>query len=124
MVEYPGGAGQGAAARLQPPPRRVTRVNAGYRGRALQRRQCRNVLPDPAPDPDCEESPFFRYLTATTGDPRVGGAAGERPRVLYLPGEHCAHPAGALVAAGTRQPRIDAALQVMREAIRYAAADR
>ena len=108
----------------------MTRVNAGYR----ERGQCRNVLPDPAPDLDLRGITLFRYLTATTGDPRVGGAAGERPRVLYLSGEHCAHSAGALVAAGTRQlrisygfkeqPRIDAALQVMREAIRYAAADR
>ncbi len=107
----------------------MTRVNAGYREQAragMYYLTLRRTL-------TCEESPFFRYLTATTGDPRVGGAAGERPRVRYLPGEHCAHPAGALVAADTRQlrisygfkeqPRIDAALQVMREAIRYAAAD-
>jgi DNA-binding transcriptional MocR family regulator len=63
-------------------------------------------------------SQFFRALTE---------APGERPRIIYIPGEYCVHPRGDLAAIGRRQLRLsygfesaDAilrALALMREAI-------
>lgn len=65
-------------------------------------------------------SPFFEYLTRTTGDPRV----------IYIPGEYCVHPRGDLAARGQRQlrlsygfedvPAILRALDLMREAAIFA----
>ena len=78
-----------------------------------------------------EESAFFKFLSRTTGRDDVDGPAGAKyPRVAYIPGQFCVHPHGELVEVGRRQlrlsygfeelPRIEAAVELMRQAAEYA----
>jgi DNA-binding transcriptional MocR family regulator len=77
------------------------------------------------------DSPFFRFLTRTTGNPVIDGDSNNlNRRVIYIPGDYCVHPGGDIAARGKRQLRLSygfedvssilAALEVMREAADFA----
>jgi DNA-binding transcriptional MocR family regulator len=54
-----------------------------------------------------EESPFFRYLSRTTGRHGIDGPAHRPlPKVIYLPGIYCVHAGGRSAADAKRQLRI------------------
>jgi len=78
-----------------------------------------------------ERSEFFKFLSRTTGRGDVDGPPGAKhPRVIFIPGEFCVHPGGEMVHAGRRQlrlsygfeelPRIEQAIEMMRQAAEYA----
>jgi len=78
-----------------------------------------------------EQSPFFKFLTRTTGEILIDGpVANKNPRVIYLPGQFCVHHQGRLTRQGRRQlrlsygyeelPRIESALKIMPSAADYA----
>jgi len=78
-----------------------------------------------------EDSPFFKFLTRSTGNPKIDGPENKKnPRVIYIPGSFCVHPEGRLTQIGKRQLRlsygfediknIKIAIQLMNEAALYA----
>ena len=80
-----------------------------------------------------EGSAVFRYCTRTTGDPEMDGPPHEpRARLVYLPGEHCVQPGGALAGPARRQLRLsyayeppealERAVDILGDAVAYARA--
>ena len=129
--------------------KQMQQVNAGYRTKA---RQIRAAIHDSLSDSieGCSGgsagfyfyltlrevetnpgSPFFNFLTRTTGEPDVDGPEdARRARVAYIPGAFCVNPMGRSVQLGNRQlrisygfeevDRIEVAVEHMGEAVAYA----
>lgn len=78
-----------------------------------------------------EGSPFYKFLTRTTGNKSIDGPTNAKyPKVVYLPGDFFVHPHGDLVELGKRQLRLSygyeslekmhKGIQIMKEAAWYA----
>lgn len=105
--------------------KQIKKVNAGYRRKALAVKDAMERMLGPFVSEyrggsagfyyyltldgvkTCEGSPFFRYVTRTTGKREIDGLPGKKnPVVIYIPGEFCVHPLGDMREAGNYQLRI------------------
>jgi len=114
----------------------LEQVNAGYRVKAKQ--MCQWIDDEFADELEYVsggDAGFYFYLTFRTIPThrksaffRMMTVGGERPRVVYLPGEFCVHPHGDMVEIGQRQmrlsygyedsSRIETAIRTMGQAVR------
>ena len=76
-----------------------------------------------------EDTPFYRYLSRTTGENNIDGYPDKKPRLMYIPGSCCVNPNGIMQDIGRRQLRISygfetmeqirRAVHLIREAVEY-----
>jgi len=73
-----------------------------------------------------EDSPFFKFLSRTTGDPNIDGVPNKNPRLIYIPGTVCSRQAKAKrqlrLSYGFEAPETyKSVAKLIREACEYSA---